>query len=406
MTMNQNPSFSNPFSLDFGDETIYNGQTLSHHSYLILKHVNVNDLTSSQLPLINLVDFFDFYSQNGQTFQSTSPNAIGSGQLRFSQIVTEMRRTHVTSNKVKVHKSIDYEFTAQNQLAHYPNDLIRYSQVTRSTQLLSSTLTMDHLLPSNNIVPDLSNLIPNNNIGAHVQGIISHGIRSPSIQLQSNFGNQFLIISNQANRRLVENEPFHNFIHHQNQQISRKTPPIMDLDGHTNHHMDMRVVHDHTSVSTVYAYQVKGRNPDLDPNPNHKSSLSLNPFGVPSRNRVGVSIASKNKITPHTNNNSFDDGREYDGRTHSLPYKKPGLYRCPKCLGVFHSSQKFASHMQYSHYRNESIAQRNKRLTAKNKRKNKLQLFVNEDPTRVPSQGMKNQVNVKKEDEVVANDRE
>ncbi|KAH7560636.1 hypothetical protein JRO89_XS10G0058300 [Xanthoceras sorbifolium] len=255
-----------------------------------------------------------------------------------------MRRTYVTSNKVKVHKSIDYEFTAQNQLAHYPNDLIRYSQVTRSTQLLSSTLTMDHLLPSNNIVPDLSNLIPNNNIGAHVQGIISHGIRSPSIQLQSNFGNQFLLISNQANRRLVENEPFHNFIHHQNQQISRKTPTIMDLDGHTNHHMDMRVVHDHTSVS------------------------------VPSRNRVGVSIASKNKITPHTNNNSFDDGREYDGRTHSLPYKKPGLYRCPKCLGVFHSSQKFASHMQYSHYRNESIAQRNKRLTAKNKRKNKLQL--------------------------------
>ncbi|KAH7560624.1 hypothetical protein JRO89_XS10G0056200 [Xanthoceras sorbifolium] len=429
MAMNQNPSFSSPFKLSFGDESIHNGQIISSYSYLTQKHVNGNGLTSSQLPFLNPVDFFYFHRQNGQISQSTGPTAIVSGQLEFNQIVTEVRRTCVASNKVQVHSSIDYEFSVQNQLAHHPYDLIRYSQVTTSTQLLSSTLTTDRFLHSNNIVPNLSSLIPNNKTSARVQGLISHGNISPSIQNQSNIGNQFLSVSNQANHRLAENEPFHNSNHHQNQQIKRKTPPIMDLGGHTNHHMDIGVVHDSTPVSTIYASQAKGRNPDLDPNSNHKSDPSLDPLdiknlrssniSVSSGNLVGVSRDSKNKTTPHTNNNTSDDGREYDGRTHSLPCKKSGLYRCPKCLGVFHSSQKFASHMQYSHYRNESIAERNKRLTAKNKRKNKFRLvyssegltvvpiqWVNEDPTTVPGQGMKNRVNVKKEDKVGVNDRE
>ncbi|KAL5831896.1 hypothetical protein ACOSQ4_017250 [Xanthoceras sorbifolium] len=429
MAMNQNPSLSNPFNLGFGDESIHNGQTLSSHSYLTHKQVNGNGLTSSQLPFLNPVDFFYFHRQNGHISQSTGPTAIVSGQLGFSQIVTEVRRTCVASNKVQVHSSIDYELSIQNQIAHPSNNLIRYSQVTRSTRLLSSTSTTDHLLPSNNIVPNLSSLMPNNNTSAPVQGLISHGNISPSIQNKSNFGNQFLSASNQAKRRLAENEPLHNSNHHQNQQIKRKTPAVMDLGGHTNHHMDMGVVHDRTPVSTVYASQVKGRNPDLDPNCNHKSDPSVDQLNiknlqnsnihVPRRNLVGASRDFENKTTPHTNNNTSDDSREYDGRTHSLPCKKPGLYRCPKCLGVFHSSQKFASHMQYSHYRNESIAERNKRLTAKNKRKNKFRLvyssegltivpiqFVNEDPTRVPSQGMKNRVNVKKEDKVGVNDRE
>ncbi|KAL5831894.1 hypothetical protein ACOSQ4_017248 [Xanthoceras sorbifolium] len=330
MAMNQNPSFSNPFNFYFGDETIHNGQTLSSHSYSTQKHVNGNGLTSSRLRL-----FFYFHL---------------SGQLGFSQIVTEVRRTYIASNKVQIHSqfhsSIDYEFSAQNQLAR----------------------------------------------------LIRHGNISPSIQYQSNFINQILLVSNQANRRLAENKPFRNSNHHQNQQTNNKTPPIMNLDGHNNHYMDTRVVHDPTPVSTVYKHE-------SHPSPEPLSIINLrnSNIGVPSKNQVGVSRAYENKTTPHTNKNSSDDDCEYDGRTHCLPCKKLELYKCPKCLRVFHSSQKGI----------------NKRLTAKNKRKNKLRLVysveglnivpilsVNKDPTGVPGQGMKNRVNVKKKDKVGVNDRE
>ncbi|KAL1215995.1 hypothetical protein V5N11_008940 [Cardamine amara subsp. amara] len=58
----------------------------------------------------------------------------------------------------------------------------------------------------------------------------------------------------------------------------------------------------------------------------------------------------------------------YDGRTHSLPYEKYGPYTCPKCNGVFDSSQKFAAHMP-SHYKNETRKEKIQRFHAKNQRK-------------------------------------
>ncbi|CAN8270898.1 unnamed protein product [Cochlearia groenlandica] len=58
----------------------------------------------------------------------------------------------------------------------------------------------------------------------------------------------------------------------------------------------------------------------------------------------------------------------YDGRTHSLPYEKYGPYKCPKCEGVFETSQKFAAHMS-NHYKNETYKEREKRLRARNKQK-------------------------------------
>ncbi|VVA99497.1 unnamed protein product [Arabis nemorensis] len=69
---------------------------------------------------------------------------------------------------------------------------------------------------------------------------------------------------------------------------------------------------------------------------------------------------------------SEEDGRsgddEYDGRTHSLPYEKYGPYTCPKCNGVFDTSQKFAAHMS-NHYKSESTNEREKRFRARNKNK-------------------------------------
>ncbi|XP_019084083.1 PREDICTED: uncharacterized protein LOC104792733 [Camelina sativa] len=63
-----------------------------------------------------------------------------------------------------------------------------------------------------------------------------------------------------------------------------------------------------------------------------------------------------------------DDNNQDDGRTHSLPYEKYGPYTCPKCNGVFDTSQKFAAHMS-SHYKTETTEEREQRLRAKNKRK-------------------------------------
>lgn len=68
------------------------------------------------------------------------------------------------------------------------------------------------------------------------------------------------------------------------------------------------------------------------------------------------------------NNNSDQDDDEDsfmgDGRTHSLPYKKYGPYTCPRCKGVFTTSQTFAAHVG-SHYKSESAEERRKRHLAK-----------------------------------------
>ncbi|EOA22214.1 hypothetical protein CARUB_v10002800mg [Capsella rubella] len=64
-----------------------------------------------------------------------------------------------------------------------------------------------------------------------------------------------------------------------------------------------------------------------------------------------------------------EESGEYDGRTHSLPYKKYGPYTCPKCNNVFDTSQKFAAHMSSVHYKNETIDEKFKRYKARNKKR-------------------------------------
>ncbi|KAF8046804.1 hypothetical protein N665_3408s0001 [Sinapis alba] len=81
---------------------------------------------------------------------------------------------------------------------------------------------------------------------------------------------------------------------------------------------------------------------------------------------------TKSNETTNYYYNSDEDQRskdvQYDGRTHSLPYEKYGPYTCPKCNGVFDTSQKFAAHMS-SHYKNETNKERDERYRARIKNK-------------------------------------
>ncbi|CAH8278659.1 unnamed protein product [Arabidopsis lyrata] len=97
-------------------------------------------------------------------------------------------------------------------------------------------------------------------------------------------------------------------------------------------------------------------------------------------NRVSQAGRSLKKIPKPTNifekigsyidseKDEKNDDDHYDGRTHSLPYKKFGPYTCPKCNGVLDTSQKFAAHM-LSHYNSETNKERDQRLRARNKKR-------------------------------------
>ncbi|CAH8278566.1 unnamed protein product [Arabidopsis lyrata] len=70
----------------------------------------------------------------------------------------------------------------------------------------------------------------------------------------------------------------------------------------------------------------------------------------------------------HSEEDEKSDDNQYDGRTHSIPYVKYGPYTCPKCNGVFDTSQRFAAHM-LSHYNSETNKEKALRFCARNKRK-------------------------------------
>ncbi|OWM69235.1 hypothetical protein CDL15_Pgr025422 [Punica granatum] len=106
--------------------------------------------------------------------------------------------------------------------------------------------------------------------------------------------------------------------------------------------------------------------------------------GVPPPVAAGLTIGSSSQQPPEqqrkrvppvplaeetTDSEETEDDESYDGRTHSLNRGKHGPYACPRCNAVFGYSQAFASHVQSSHYRNETIDERMKRLAAKYKKK-------------------------------------
>ncbi|KAI3421640.1 RING-type E3 ubiquitin transferase [Psidium guajava] len=59
---------------------------------------------------------------------------------------------------------------------------------------------------------------------------------------------------------------------------------------------------------------------------------------------------------------------EYNRKHRSLPHPKYGPYTCPRCEGLFGTSQAFAAHMR-SHYRSESEEERRLRLEEKHRRR-------------------------------------
>ncbi|KAK3219210.1 hypothetical protein Dsin_013180 [Dipteronia sinensis] len=360
MAMNLDPSFLNRSELGFGDETIHNGQFPSLNSGFnpsVLTTINSHQLIPS------IPDTIGFHLQNGLMSQTAHQGAIGLGQLGLSRKVSEVRRTLVFPNRVQVHSCINYEFHMQNQIA------ILHSEVARSTtRLLTSITTMERFLaPENVAVHPQTNFISNN------------------------------LYTNHA--------PFCNPFDLQNQTINRPTP--------YDHQSDMRVNLDPQQMSTTTTYPslIKGRNLSLDSNPSPNKlgmrNLQNTNLGEPStRHPVRVSRVVNNQ-----------DGHEYDGRTHSLHYKKHGPYQCPKCNKVFIKPQSFSGHVS-SHYKHESSAERKRRLNARNRKKNNLRLIssgngltavpvqsINNDSTRVYAWKTENGGEAKKEVKVVADKR-
>ncbi|KAK2651741.1 hypothetical protein Ddye_011597 [Dipteronia dyeriana] len=367
MAMNLTPSFLNRSELGLGDETIHNGQFPSLNSGF-----DPSDLTTinSQQLLPSIPDTLGFHHQNGLMSQ-TAHQGASLGQLGLSRKVTQVRRTFVFPNRVQVHSSINYEFHMQNQIAILQNDLLSVSEVARSTtRLLTSTTTMERFLaPEKFAVHPQTNFISNNHNSNHA--------------------------------------PFCNPFDLQNQTINRQTP--------YDHQSDMRVNLDPTPTSTTttttYPFPIKGRNLNLDSNPSPNQlgigNLQNTDLGDPStRPPVRVSRVVNNQ-----------DCHEYDGRTHSLHYKRHGPYQCPKCNKVFIKPQSFSGHVS-SHYKHESSAERKRRLNARNRKKNKLRLIssgngltavpvqsIDNDSTRVYAWTTENGGEAKKEVKVVADKR-
>ncbi|TXG73282.1 hypothetical protein EZV62_001861 [Acer yangbiense] len=292
MAMNQNHSFVNSLNLVLGDETIHNGEMLSLGSNFIPNQVNESVLISSQVALSNSIATVDFHQQSAQISQSTYLGALGFGQVEFSQRVTEVRRTLITSNRVQFHSFVGYEF----------------SEVTRTSQLLSSTSTIHRFHAPNNYTND-------------------HG-----------------------NHQSIKTEPSHNSFHLQNQPVTGQTP-----------------------MSTVYASQNNGGYSHLDPNLGldllGNVNLQNSNMGKPNRNLMGAFSGFNNQITPYRNNDSSDDDSSDDG---------------PEISQLTSDSK------------NESPAEKKRRIRAKYKNKSRLRLVnsgegltivpiqptIIEDPTR------------------------
>ena len=91
-----------------------------------------------------------------------------------------------------------------------------------------------------------------------------------------------------------------------------------------------------------------------------------------------------NRVVIDLDDSDDGDNENYDGRIHSLPYKRNGPYTCPKCKGMYPTSQHFAAHVTASHYKYETKAQRMKRQMAKIRRRTLKLQQVKDGLTIVP----------------------
>ncbi|KAJ4724129.1 C2H2-like zinc finger protein [Melia azedarach] len=343
-------NFNSLSDLGLRDQTIDDLFLPQNTSNFDQSHVNGGGLTGSQLNQLHLSsNTTPGFLQNDLIPQRNQPQ-IGLGQLGFGQIVTEVRRTYVTPNRVQVQSFVDYS-PLQTQLGFPPNEAVDFSEATKMTRFLTPTSTMERLLAPNNSV-GIQGLVANDSSG-YDQGLI--GNNSVRFSGQPNFRKQTLITPNQQNQPFIDEvEPFFHPYHHQNRPLNPRTPRIFYLDDHAKANGDGMVL-DSKQINTSINM---GKNPVHDRNPRQNSN--------PDKEQCNINIQNPNFSESIRNQNQNEP---YDGRTHSLPFKKYGPYKCPKCSGEFDVSQTFAAHM-WSHYKNETSAERKKRLAERYKKIN------------------------------------
>ncbi|KAF3452611.1 hypothetical protein FNV43_RR03044 [Rhamnella rubrinervis] len=308
-------------------------------------------------------------------------------QLGANQRVTQMTRTYVTPERVRVHTVTDY-FHVQNHKPSPPSHPDGINHEFMRTHLLTATSTRERIL----------------------QVINGHG-RANWVNIQPFFQNHSsstlpsMSMSHQpfTDRRAIHDSDDHPYYYN---PIDH-TPSYSNLYHHPSHY------HGYFHNITSH-YQ--------NPPPRNRATLRLieeddestegpksdgQPVSAVQQPPVVV-VPPKNEVQdldePYTNpihhqhqdqdssSSSGDEGDrdhkiEDDGRTHSLPCKKYGPYTCPRCLRVFDTSQFFAAHMG-SHYRTESRAERRRRQAAKYRKKH-LRLVHSSDGLTVLPQHFK-----------------
>ncbi|KAJ8770881.1 hypothetical protein K2173_021796 [Erythroxylum novogranatense] len=263
-------------------------------------------------------------NNHGVSDVMTTPRSYPSlshGQLGLNQRVTELRRTLVggTPHRVQIHGIVEFNPSQNQQPCLFPTGEVTVTEIVRTTKFHTPASTLDRHFQA-----PCSN---NNSFGSENHYNFSN------FDVPSNYGvfceNQLL--------------PNHNLNDLSN--INLQQPTMFDTAPVTRHHCPNRSI-----IPPLMVAMDSGES-----------------------NQHGISYSDDDLTTADEYYCSGDEvflGK--DGKTHSLPHLKYGPYTCPRCKNKFQTSQLFAAHM-LSHYKNETIDERKRRLIAKYKRKN-LQL--------------------------------
>lgn len=300
---------------------------------------------------------------SGSTTANTNPH-VGSrpiisslSQLGLSKRVTEVRTSYVAPHRVHVHSVIDFMPVQNQTISDLPLTEVTVTHEIVRTQLLAATSTRDRIF----------NIPRSDDDEIRIQG-------QPSIQSTQTLP----VSSNQVNHSMSfqRSEPLHdyhfqnpsnNFAHFQTSNSRHDHPSLgsyLQNPGYYNNPS-----HYQNSVPM----ETKDQNPSANP-PLIIRNISSRELRFYLESNISNPLRSRYNYSVDTDiSEDEDDEIEGDGRTHSLPYKKYGPYTCPKCEGVFDTSQSFAAHIG-SHYKYETSEERRKRLAARRRRKN-LRLF-------------------------------
>ncbi|XVF04602.1 hypothetical protein REPUB_Repub05bG0098400 [Reevesia pubescens] len=301
---------------------------------------------------------------------------LGVGQLGLiSHRVTELKKTCVSLNRVRVHSVIDY-VPVQNQPAFPLSEVTAVTEVVKTTRFLTSTSTVERMFASCSRVRNQA-IFPIDGVCIQAQ---------PAVRNQSNQMMNFLRSENPS-----MNQEALNILNHNNTSGNVKRETVFDPTSayHYEHpsynqglSFDQRDVVlqnlDYLNWSNYY-----NMNQERDLNYiNHVRVPSSIQERDPSPNRSQPSFHSSLEEVSDEND-EYDYPLRYDGRTHSLLGYPEGVYGCPKCLATFYKSQTFAAHIQ-SHYKQESKEERRRRMAAKYRQRNLRLLRSSHGLTAVP----------------------